>query len=191
MYSLSVEKRNETIKAKKLKKSGFIPGVIYGGNIEDTLLIQIPEGEAKKLLKNKLKGGNLILNYDSKNLNVLLKEIDLNPVTNQIDNLSFQKLVENEKVVSAAQIILINQNKLPTMVYQLLQEIPYKAMPADLIEKVEIDLENLQAGTQLKLKDLPIYQNPNIEVLLDADEDVLNVVENSKKSEQSQAEEAV
>ena len=191
MDILNVEKRNEMIKAKKLKKSGMVPGCVYGGNLKETMLVQIQEREANKLLKYKTKGGTLILECEGKKHSVLLKEIDCNPVTDQINNLSFQKLVEDEKVASVAQIVLLNQNKIPNLVLKLLHEIPYKAMPSDLIEKVEIDLENMQAGTQLKVKDLPIYQNQDIEILLDADEMVLNVVENTKKQQLSQVEETV
>ena len=105
MYVLNVEKRNEMIKAKKLKKAGMVPGSVYGGDLKETLLIQIPEGEARKLLKSKLKGGNLTLECDGKRFNVLLKEIDCNPVNSQIDNLSFQNLIEDEKVVHSLRVV--------------------------------------------------------------------------------------
>lgn len=191
MYVLNVEKRNEMIKAKKLKKAGMVPGSVYGGDLKETLLIQIPEGEARKLLKSKLKGGNLTLECDGKRFNVLLKEIDCNPVNSQIDNLSFQNLIEDEKVVSVAHILVKNKNKMPVMVQKLMKEIPYRALPSNLIEKIEIDLEKIRAGAQLKVKDLPIYQNPNIEILLEPDMLVLNVVENSRRKQQVHIEEAV
>lgn len=191
MYVLNVEKRNEMIKAKKLKKTGMVPGIVYGGDLKETLLIQIPEGEARKLLKSKLKGGNLTLECDGKKINVLLKEIDCNPVNKQIDNLSFQNLIEDEKVISVAHIILKNRNKTPLMVQRLMKEIPYRALPSDLIEKVEIDLEKIRTGVQIKVKDLPIYQNPNIEILLESDILVLNVTENSRRKPQYHTEEAV
>jgi len=189
--TLNVEKRNENIKAKKLKKIGMVPGIVYGGNLEETLLIQIPEGDARKLLRNKLKGGNLILDYDGKKLNVILKEIDCNPVNKEIQNLSFQNLIENEKVVSTAQIIILNKNKLPITVRQLMKEIPYRALPCDLIEKVVIDLDRKITGNSLKVEDLPIYKNPNIETLVESDRLVFNIIENSKKQQEIQIDEAV
>ena len=181
MYILNYEKRDELIKAKKLKKLGFVPGIIYGGNIEDTVMIQIPEGEAKKLLRYKLKGGNVMLICGEEKHNVLLKEIDCNSVNNQIENLSFQSLKDNEKVTSSAQIVLKNLNKMPVMVLQLLKEIPYRALPSELVEKVVLDVEKMRDYTQIKINDLPIYKNPNIDILVDADRPVLNIIDNSKK----------
>ncbi len=191
MYVLNVEKRDEMIKAKKLKKAGMVPGCVYGGNLEETLHVQIPEGEARKLLKYKLEGGNVLLECEGKKFNVLLKEIDCNPVSTQIENLSFQNLVENKKVESVAQIVLKNQNKMPIMVQKLLKEIPYRALPSDLVEKIVIDLEKMRAGAHIKVKDLSIYQNPNIKILVDTDKPVLNITENSKRRQQSPVNEAV
>ena len=191
MYVLNVEKRNEMTKAKKLKKAGLVPGIVYGGNLEETLPIQFSEGEARRLLKHKLKGGNVLLECEGKKLNVLLKEIDCNPVNNQIDNLSFQCLVENEKVESVAQIVLKNRNKMPIMARQFVKEVPYRALPSDLIETIVIDLEKMRAGTSVTVKDLSIYQNPNIKILLEEDKVLLNIIENSKKRQQSSVDEAV
>ncbi len=80
---------------------------------------------------------------------------------------------------------------MPIMVQKLLKEIPYRALPSDLVEKIVIDLEKMRAGAHIKVKDLSIYQNPNIKILVDTDKPVLNITENSKRRQQSLVNEAV
>lgn len=181
MYSLKVEKRNELDKARKLRKAGLIPGSIYGGDLKETLLIQIPEKEANKLLKEKSKGGNVILEYEGKQLNVLLKDTSYCAINSQVEDINFQSLVEGEVVTSVAQVVLLNKNKVQRMVQQLLKEVTYKALPSNLVEKIELDLTKMRDHRRVMVKDLSIFQNSNVEVLDPGDTMVLSIAESAKK----------
>ena len=59
----------------------------------------------------------------------------------------------------------------------LLKEISYKALPEDLIEKVEIDAGSLHIGDTLKVKDLPIASNGRIDLMTDPETAVVTVFE--------------
>jgi large subunit ribosomal protein L25 len=97
MFSLQVEPRSKTLKVKQLRKLGFIPGCLYG-DADKSLLLQITQSEAKKLLKSKTKGGNVSLDMEGEKINALLREIGRSPVNGQIVHLSFQKLNGNESI---------------------------------------------------------------------------------------------
>lgn len=184
MYLLNVEKRDQKIKAKNLRATGQVPGNVYGGTLTETISIQIPQKEAKKLLKTKAKGGRVQLHCDEKKFNVIIKEINLSPIYGDIENVSFQQLEEDKVITATAQIILLNKEKIPVMIQQFLSELPYKALPSHLVEEIEIDMEGRKAGSCIKVEDLSIAKDPEIELLLPLDSLVLNLVEHSRAKNQ-------
>lgn len=180
MSIVKAEKRNESLKAKRIRKLGFIPGCVYGSSLKESLLIQIPQGDVNQLLKTKSKGSKITLEVEGSKNTVLLKEISSNPVSNMVEHLSFQKIDADELITGTAQIVLINREKISSFVQQLLFEISYKALPANMVEKIEIDLEGKKDGSNVKVEDLDIAKNKDIELLVAPDTMVLNIVEISK-----------
>lgn len=169
MYQLNVELRDPKEKAKKLRREGLVTGNIFGGKLEKTMLIQMPEGIAKKLLREKFVGGMVVLTCEGKKYPVLLKEVSNCPVTYNIEELSFQSLAEGVTVLSQAQVVLLNRNEVPFMVSQILSEIHYKALPEDLVEVVEIDVTQMKEEQRLTLEELPIWNDKTIEIVLPGD----------------------
>ena len=169
MYTLDVEKRDLTIKAKKLRKIGFIPGSLAGRTPEETLLVQIPAGKAKKFLKENSRGALVTLSCDGVSYPAVLKSISRAPIDGQPLDLAFQSLFEDVPVNSAAQVVLRNADKITVPVNKLVNEIPYTALPKDLVELAEIDLAQLRAGDRVKVADLALSGLPGLEVLLAPD----------------------
>ena len=98
----------------------------------------------------------------------LIKEVDYNPLKGYVDEIDFQALVGNEKVHSVAEIVLFNHEKVEAGVLQEdLEEISYKALPADLVDKVQVDVGEMKIGDVIKVKDLEIAKNPNIDLKTD------------------------
>ena len=56
MNTLKAEKRDLSIKAKRLRREGFVTGNVFGRQIKDSMPIQIAEREAERLLKKSGKG---------------------------------------------------------------------------------------------------------------------------------------
>ena len=59
----------------------------------------------------------------------------------------------------------------------VLTEIAYKAVPEALVEKVEIDVANMKPGESVKVKDLPIASNKDIDLMTDLEMTVVTVLE--------------
>ncbi|MEG1017394.1 MAG: 50S ribosomal protein L25/general stress protein Ctc, partial [Oscillospiraceae bacterium] len=43
MDVLTVQKRNPEIKAKKLRHSGLVPGIVFGGHLQDSIPVQMDD----------------------------------------------------------------------------------------------------------------------------------------------------
>ena len=107
---------------------------------------------------------------------VLVKEIDYDSLKRQILEIDFQALVKGEKVHSVAEVVLLNHEKVNTgVVEKLLDEISYRALPEALIEKIEVDVGDMKLGDSIKVKDLPIASDKDIDLLTDPETVVANV----------------
>lgn len=178
MNTLKAEKRTMDTKAKRLRREGYVTGNVFGREMEGSLPVKIEKSAVEKLLKTSNKGSQIMLDVDGQSYDVLIKEIQFNPLKGQVDEIDFQALVSNEKVHSVAEIHLVNLEKLSSGVpQQMLQEISFKALPAALVEKVEVDVGPLKIGDTIRVADLPIAKDKDVDLMTDLDATVVTITE--------------
>ena len=175
MDMMEVSKRDLTRKAGKLRRDGWIPGNVYGGHLRDSVLIQINENTLRQMLADKHIGSRLTLTMDGEKLPVQLKDKDVDSMTGKIRNISFQALAADQKVNSVAHVVLQNTEKNTNMLEFMVTEIPYDALPCDMVDLVEIDVDGLGVGTVITVGDLKALNNDKVELRMDRDEIVLRV----------------
>ncbi|HHY52898.1 MAG TPA: 50S ribosomal protein L25 [Clostridiales bacterium] len=190
MDVLKAEYRDTKVKAKKLRKMGFVPCTIYGGDLKESVHIQIPFPDINRFVSRKLKGSTLTIDLGDKQYNVLYKNISRSAPNLEIEHLEFQHLIADEPVNSVMQVVLLNKDKNPNLIQLHIEEIPYNALPSHLMESVTIDLDRMGPGTVVKVEDLDIVNNPNIKLLIPADTVILSVSEPNKASGDEQTAEA-
>ena len=178
MNTLKAEKRDLAVKAKKLRREGYVTGNVFGKELDQSIPVKMLSSNVESLLKTTGKGGRILLDLDGQSYNVLIKEVDFNSMKHQITEIDFQVLVAGEKVHSVAEIELLNHDKVTNGVIQLhLEEISYRALPEDLTDRIQLDLDGVKVGDSIKVKDLPFAQNPQIELLTDPEAIVVSVTE--------------
>ena len=191
MNTLKAEKRDLAVKAKKLRREGYVTGNVFGKELDQSIPVKMLSSNVESLLKTTGKGGRILLDLDGQSYNVLIKEVDFNSMKQQITEIDFQVLVAGEKVHSVAEIELLNHDKVTNGVIQLhLEEISYRALPEDLTDRIQLDLDGVKVGDSIKVKDLPFAQNPQIELLTDPESIVVSVTEVRNTEEAETEEEA-
>ncbi len=223
MNTLKAEKRNMSTKAKKLRREGYVTGIVFGREMKESVPVKILKTDAERFLKTNGKGSQVLLEVDGTSMDVLVKEVDFNPLRGQVDEIDFQALVKGEKVHSVAEIHLLNHEKVASGVLeqllhevsykavpaaeidfqalvkgekvhsvaeihllnhekvasgvleQLLHEVSYKAVPAALVEKIEVNVGDMRVGDTIKVKDLDIASNKEIDLMTDLDAIVVTV----------------
>ena len=172
MNTLKAEKRTMDTKAKRLRREGYVTGNVFGREMEGSLPVKIEKSAVEKLLKISNKGSQIMLDVDD----VLIKEIQFNPLKGQVDEIDFQALVSNEKVHSVAEIVLVNHDKLEAGVLQQhLEEISFRALPSALVDKVMVDVGDMKVGDVIKVKDLAIAQDKDVDLKTDLEAAVVSV----------------
>ena len=173
MTTLKAETRDKNVKAKRLRREGYVTGNVFGREITGSIPVKIGQREVERLLKTSNKGSQLMLEVDGKTYDVLIKEIDYDAMKNQVTEIDFQALVSNEKVHSVAEVVLLNHEKVVDGIQQ--QKISYKALPAALVDRIEIDVESMKIGDVVLVKDLAIASNPDIDLMTDPEAVVVTV----------------
>ena len=114
IIELSTKKRAEKGKneARKLRKAGFIPAIMYSRG-KDTILLSVDYRQFKNLYSKGLrKNSILLLSIDgtSKSKNILLKEIQKNPVTDEILHLDFYEIDIKQALDIEVKIRFVNED---------------------------------------------------------------------------------
>ena len=176
MNTLKAEKRSMSIKARRLRREGFVTGNIFGKEIQESIPIKAERTVVERLLKTCNKGSQIQLDVDGQVYDALIKDISFNSMKGLVEEIDFQALVSGEKVHSVAEIILLNHDKvIGGDLQQQLQEISYKALPDALIDKVKVDVGDMKAGDTIRVGDLDIAKNRNIDLVTDLDATIATV----------------
>ena len=112
MNTLKAEKRTMDVKAKKLRREGYVVGNVFGREIKGSIPVKMGKKEVEKLLKTDGKGSQIMLDVDGTQYDVLIKDILFNPTAGRIDEIDFQALVSNEMVHSVAELVFENHEKI-------------------------------------------------------------------------------
>lgn len=184
MNTLKVQTRDMETKAKRLRREGYITGNLFGREIEGSIPVKVKRSEAEGILKQCVVGTQIMLDVEGKQYDVLIKEMDYDAMKKQLIEVDFQALVSGEKVHSVAEIVLHNKEKVVEGVLeQLLNEVSYKAYPADLVDKIELDAGSLRLGDTVKVSDLDLAKNENVDILTNKDAIIVNVIQSHVAAE--------
>ena len=191
MITLKVEKRNPEVKAKKLRRDGFVCGVLYGKEMKESTPIQLTEPEALRFIKANKEGTQVMLDLDGKQVDALVKNIDYDPMKKQIMALDFQALVAGETVATSVQVILENEDAAQGIVEQTLNEVHYKADPANMLDTIVIDFKTLSPDVrEFHVKDLVIPGGKTVHITTREDTLIFHIAEYANNGEDEVAEDS-
>ena len=92
MNTLKAEKRSMDVKAKRLRREGFVTGNVFGKEIKGSIPIKIVKADAERLLKTSGRGSQIMLNVDGQDMDVLIKEVDYNSMKGRLRRSIFRPL---------------------------------------------------------------------------------------------------
>ncbi len=177
---LNAEVRHETGKgaARRLRASGFIPGVIYGENSEPVPL-SISDYDFNKLISKAVRSSMIIdlTVGDSEPQKVIIKDIQTDPVSSKIDSVDFKKISMDKEITLSLPINLIGT---PTGVKDqggilqvIRREIEISCLPGNIPENIELDVSELNIGDTLHYEDIKL---PGVDVISEPQLSVVTVV---------------
>ena len=166
MKTITIEGQLRTETGKKytrqLRSQQLVPGVIYGGSQE--VNFYAPVLSFKNLVYTS-EFHLAQLNIDGKSYRCILKDVQLNKVTDELAHLDFLELVEDRKVVATIPIKFTGSSigvKEGGKLVAKIKSLKVKCYPKDLRENIEVDLTDLEINGNIRVEDV---KDDNLEIL--------------------------
>ena len=166
MNNLKATKR-ETVTSgqlNKLRESGFIPGILYGGK-DPNAKISIE----KKIIKNILNSESFLscvlnLDLDGSKLKVIPRDITYNVVSDEPIHIDLMRVVPGTKIILEIPVKFINNEDCPGLkvggVLNIVRRKVELKCPAENIpEEITVDLKGLEIGTSIKISSIKLPEN--------------------------------
>lgn len=154
-------------KLTELRKSGFVPAVVYGYNTVATS-IEVNERELLNTLRVTGRNGVIKLQLNDGEVNVVLNDYQSDPLKGTITHADFLAVNMAEELEVSAQINLIGPSigeKDGGVLQQLNWEIDIKVKPSEIPETFDVDISTLNIGDTLTVAD--IREKSKYEILND------------------------
>ena len=179
VIKFAVQKREVTGKElAEIRAKGLIPGVVYGPEIKENLLIQVRQVDADKLYRSAGESSVISLEIEGGDtMDVLIKDVARNPLTLGVAHIDFYKLKAGEQIETKVKLEFVGESVLikagGTLVVSC-NEIGVRCLPKDLVGEIKIDLTALKEfGDTIYIKDLSIPEG--IEILENVDNAVASI----------------
>ena len=189
---LEAQKREAAGKgaARGMRRAGHIPGVLYGRKNE-VIPIRIDARGFQDFLQNY--GENAFINLeiaDHGTENVMVKEIQRDPVSNQLLHTDLLRISMDEPITAAASIVLVGSA--PGIQEGGILEFPHRqltlhCLPTLLPEEIEVDISELDIDDRLSVEDISLPEE--IEILDDPHTRIVAVVPPRIEEEPTEEEE--
>lgn len=158
---INAEKRDVVgKKVGSLRRQGLIPGVMYGHN-KPPFPIIMNAREIERVINNLTSSSIVTVKVDGESHQALIRERQKDYIRNQIIHLDFQILSLKEKIRSKIEVKLVGVapavKNFNGIVLQEREFIDVEALPADLPERITVDISGLEnIGDLIRVGDLDI-----------------------------------
>jgi large subunit ribosomal protein L25 len=190
-YKLTAEPRKITgKKVKKLRREGVLPANVYGKDIKSQSL-ELPLKDFLEVFNEAGATGVVDLTYGKDTVPVLIHNLHTD-YRNTPLHADFFKVNLKEKVSAMIQIELVGEAKAELekigLVERIVSEVEVEALPTELPEKIEVDIENLaQVDDQILAQDLKMPEG--VTLMSDPNQVIVKIGELVSKEAAAQAEE--
>jgi large subunit ribosomal protein L25 len=176
--TLDVEERPErgTRAAKRLRREGYVPGVVYGGKDGDSTSFKVNW----RALRQVLTGSALIdLKVAGKTRPVIVKEQHQHPVRDELLHIDLLEVRLDEKIQTQVSVHLEGAEEAPGIkeggvLEHVTHQLNIEALPTDIPEAIHVDVSGLEIAATMHLTE--ISPPEGVTFLDDPDETILATV---------------
>jgi large subunit ribosomal protein L25 len=171
--------RRGSADARRLRREGFVPGVLYG-NGKEPHAICVPERDLRRVLTGT-SGLHAILDVVLEGQQTthasILKDFQQDPLRGRISHVDLQEVRLDQPIHAQVAVQLVGEPagvKEGGVLSQVQREINVEALPMEIPDHVELDVSGMGIGDTLRLADLTARDG--VTYLDDPDETVLATV---------------
>src|SRR3989338_3344182 len=179
-------------KVKQLRKSGYVPAVLYGKG-QESIPLQVPVKDFKKAFESAGESTLIFINVDGKSYPTIIHDIARDAISDSVIHADFYKVNLDEKI--KAKVAVVFQGESPAVkdlggiFVRNINEIEIEAFPQDLPHEITVDISSLKnMGDQILVKDLKL--DAKLKVMAEAEEIIATAQEPMSEAELEKALEA-
>ena len=165
------EQEKGTSSSRRLRRSGFVPGIIYGAG-KETISLTIDHNQLlRKLNVDNFLSSIISIQINDKKEDVLIKDIQVHPSKQQVMHLDFLRIKSDEVIRVKVPVIFLNEESAIGVkleggtVTPLMNEIEVSCLPKNLPENLEIDIIDMKVDDMLYLEDIELPDGVEIPLL--------------------------
>ncbi len=174
--------------ARRLRRRGLVPGIVYGGKGEN-LAVSVDPKALQRVLRSEA-GRNAILRLevtDHRPTSAILKSWQVDPVKESFLHADFYRIAMDVAIRVTVPVQVVGEArgvKVDAGILELvIREIEVECLPGDIPERIAIDVSDLGINQSLRVSDVQVPAK--VKVLQAADQVVVHVV--SVKEEEAPA----
>src|SRR5437016_9071459 len=145
--------------ARRLRKQGFIPGVLYGRG-KSSYAIAVPDRDLRRVLTGA--GGllairDVVLEGESATHASILKDYQQDPIRGHISHVDLHEVRLDQPIQASVTVQLVGEPagaKEGGVLSQVQREINVEALPMEIPEHIDLDVSGMAIGDTLRLADL-------------------------------------
>jgi large subunit ribosomal protein L25 len=161
--------------AKRLRRQGFIPGVLYGKGHSRTISVE------ERALRAALTGPSglhaivdVVVEGQKTPHHAVLKEYEQHPIRGTITHIDLHEIRLDQPIQATVAIQLVGDSvgvRQGGVIQHVTREIQVQALPTSVPEHIDVDVSNLDVGETIRLENLPVFEG--VEYLGDPYETVI------------------
>lgn len=158
---IAVEEREErgTRATRRLRREGFVPGVVYGGANGGSVAFKAPARELRAALHQAATLYDLEIG-GSKARPVIVKDQQLHPVRGDLMHIDLLEVRLDETIHAVVPVHLEGVEDAPGVreggvLDQVTRELNVEALPTDIPEAIVVDVSSMEAAATMHLSEVP------------------------------------
>lgn len=172
-YTLSAEARSEQGKgaSRRLRKTGGVPAVIYGGNIEPQS-ITLKQNELTRNLQDEAFYSQIMtINYGDTQEMAVLRDLQRHPAKPVVLHVDLQRVRDDEELHVLIPLHYLNEESAPGVkmeggrVNHIINEVEVACLPKDLPQYLEVDMGTANKGDIVHLTDIKLPEGVSLPTL--------------------------
>jgi large subunit ribosomal protein L25 len=146
--------------ARRLRRSGQVPAVLYGGN-RDCLTLAVNAKQLGAILRSQA-GHNTIfaVKLPTGNQTAMLKDWQVDPVQGSLLHVDLLRVAMDVRMRVLVPVHTFGEPqgvKLQGGIFEMVtREVEVECLPADIPKEIRVDVSELMIGKQLRAGDLPL-----------------------------------
>lgn len=185
MFTLSTEKRDARKGLAKLRKEGKMPAVFYGSKTA-SMPVSVSAKDFQKIWHDAGESSVIALETPSGKVDVLIHEVDLDPVRGEPIHADFYVIDAKKKVTVTVPIVFEGVSPavkdLGGTLVKVMYEMEIEVLPKNLPREIKVDISALSDfDSQISIKDIAL---PESAEATDSPEEVIAMI--TQKAEEKE-----